>query len=529
MPSNGSRPEYHHYIPQFILRNFSHPYSPLQGGSKSGKRRSKKDPKTGAYPGDAILNIVDLKDDEPRLSESLTKRTFGLLDMYADNSNSNDRRYVETELGKLENRASTIIATIKKALESGQAGVKLPRSERDILRKFLFIMKYRGTAFHRRFHGDEHEHYVADDKEKFIKYMQDNGYTNPVDVWFKSIKAILDLQIDVKRKWIKKLLEEIYPDDAMWFFMHMEMHFLALCTPSEPTDEFILTENCYNVHEGPHSTALNPDTGDYEITAWTSFHEFGLISPKLLLVLRSFLLPNAEEDADQAIKEWRRTMYELSSLSHIDPSTAKSILEDLPLRKPRNSYSQFTGSGLRYLSGEDGSRRQNHTFTFPFFKIGTTHVLKINALLLDNAHLTSTIAYNTKLFLKDSIQYYLQLPAHGFKAVQNQPNDPRLMYLKKLQSILRTLGSTVEAVYKANPSVKDYENLTKEFWDKLREMKGKMTDYLRKRPVDTEFMQLYKRLGKTVSLLLQVNLVQVALPIQYLTILTKRVECGLSE
>jgi hypothetical protein len=162
----------------------------------------------------------------------------------------------------------------------------------------------------------------------------------------------------------KELLGNIYPDDALWFIMHVEWYFLAFCTPCDPVDEFILTENCYNVHEGPNSTVRNPETGEHEVISWTSYHEFSPITPKLMLILRSVLLPNADEDANENIKVWRRKMYEYSRSSHVNSSTARSKLEDLPLKKARNSYSEILPHGIQLLPGEDGSRRSYHQFTF---------------------------------------------------------------------------------------------------------------------------------------------------------------------
>lgn len=487
----GSRPEFHHFIPQFILRNFSHKYSPSPGGSKSTPGRRRKNKKTNIYPGDPVLNIIDLSNETPRISESLVKRTFGLMDMYRDISNATDQYYLEKEIGKLESRVSVIIAGIRKALESGKDGISMRRNERDMLRKFLFIMKYRGQGYHRRFHGDESGNYDEDDKNQFKKYMQEKGYRNPVDVWFKSIKTILELKMDLNGEWMKRLLAEIYPDDAMGFIMHMEWYFLAFCTPNNPNNEFVLTENCYNIHEGPNSTVLNPDTREHDVIAWTSYHEFSPITPKLMLVLRSVLLPNPEEDMNEGIKRWRRRMYVANALLHVNPATANSILEDLPIKKPRNSYSQVSAQGIQFLPGEDGSRRSDHRFTFPFFKISTGHVRKINCLLLENAQLTSTIAFNSKSSLKDLLEYYLQLPAdQGFKVVHGEGGNVRLSYLRKLESVVNTFGSAVNLTYKTVPSVDNMEKLKREALGQLRK---DVLEHLPQQP--TEFMQLYNKIG----------------------------------
>ncbi|KAF2184774.1 hypothetical protein K469DRAFT_708533 [Zopfia rhizophila CBS 207.26] len=196
----GSQPEYHHFIPQFILENFSHKYSFSPCGSKSAPGRGKKNKKTNFYPGDPVLNIIDFKNEVPQFSESPVKRTFGFMDMCRDISNISDYYYLEKEIGKLESWVSVIIAGIRKALESGKSGISILRNERGILRKFVFLMKCWGQGFHGSFHGDESGNHNEDDKDCFKKHMQEKEYQNPVDVWFRSIKTILELKMDLKGK-----------------------------------------------------------------------------------------------------------------------------------------------------------------------------------------------------------------------------------------------------------------------------------------------------------------------------------------
>jgi hypothetical protein len=412
------------------------------------------------------------------------------MDMYRDISNVSDHNILEKRLGKLESRVSTIIAEIKKAFESSRDGFSISRDQKDMLRKFLFIMKYRGPGFHQRFHGDKSGRYVADDADQFKKYMAENGYDNPVDVWFKSITTILDLRFDLQGHWRTELLATIYPDDALWFIMHMEGYYLAFCTPCNTDDEFVLTENCYNVHEGPNSTQLNLETGEHEVTAWSSYHEFASITPRLILILSSCLLSSPEEDMSEHIKRSRRKLLELSSSYHLDPATAISTLEDLPLRKPRNSYSQVLPQGIQLLEGEDGTRRSNHHFTFPFFQINTNQVHKINCVLLDNAHLTSVLAFNSRLSLKNALKFYLQLPTdRGYKVVY-RPTDMKLVYLRKLEHVAKSLGSDIVMSYKEVPCPDEMETARRMSSRQLRKA------WLEDLPGQlTEFMQLYQRLG----------------------------------
>ena len=78
-----------------------------------------------------------------------------------------------------------------------------------------FIMKYRGSGAHKRFYYDSADGYSENDREKLLHYMREKGFARPVDVWFDNIKAILELKMDPNREWMGKLMNRIYPDDAV--------------------------------------------------------------------------------------------------------------------------------------------------------------------------------------------------------------------------------------------------------------------------------------------------------------------------
>ena len=125
-----SQSQFHHFIPQFILKNFSHKYHPPSLKSKSASRSKKKHKKNRIYPGESVLHIIDLENEIPQLCESSVRRTFGLMDMYQDVSNASDHNILEKELSKLESQVSTIIAGIKRAFESSKDGFSMSRDHR---------------------------------------------------------------------------------------------------------------------------------------------------------------------------------------------------------------------------------------------------------------------------------------------------------------------------------------------------------------------------------------------------------------
>lgn len=449
MSSSSQDSQYHHFIPRFILRSFGHIYQGANGAKRPRKGRKGSGEAT-LYPGEQAINIIDISKDVPVLAESPIRKTFGLQDMYRDFTKASDQHYLENKLSQLESDASAIFAKIRKAFDSGDQAVMMTRLERDTLRKFLFVMKYRGMGFHKRFTGSTD--YVENDKETFMKYMNENGFETPRDVWFHCLKAILELKMDMDGKWKKELLTQIYRNDALWFIIHTEMMFMALCTPSSADQEFLLTENCFSVHEGPYEDLECPVSGERKAGIWTSYHEFTPISPRLMIVLRSFLIPNSAEDVNEEVRTFREEWYNKVASMHADPVAAKSILADLPIAKAANSYSSVNADGRLAYNDANWSRQSHDRFYFSFYKIGKRHVNMVNTILLDNAHQSSTICYYSASALIETLKHYLTLPVdEGFKKVNNETDDPKLKYLRKLESVLSTnLGSSTRLVYQCH-------------------------------------------------------------------------------
>lgn len=461
--------QYHHFIPRFILQNFSHPFRPR---STKGKYGSKK----GRRYGEPMLYTIDLIGNGD-VTEAPIAKLFGLTDMYRDFRDAGNQHQLEQKLSVLESQAGRIISKIRKRHEAGEPDVWVTRKERDILRKFLFIMKYRGTGFHKRFQHNTAQEYSADDKERFVKYMGEKGFTRPMDVWFDNISAILDLKMDPDAKWAEELRSRMYPDDAMWAFTHIQAMYLALCTPSNEDDEFLLSENLFSLYEGPTSSFIDAESGEVTEGAYTEWHVFGLISPKLIMVLRSNFLPNLQEDSIEEVKKSREKFYNMSLNMHNDPSKAHSALEDLPVRKANNSYTRIVGGKRIPVRGEDGSPRAYHKFGFPFFRIGSDHVNKINCIILQEAHRVTTLAFYSKAAVLKTLEWYLVLTMENAKSyyskVANGPDYPRLSYLKKLEHAAHSMGSKVSIVYKSRNLNQEPNELSDMLGQKPKEVSEK--------------------------------------------------------
>ncbi|KAL7905656.1 hypothetical protein GGI35DRAFT_460153 [Trichoderma velutinum] len=487
--------EYQHFIPQFILKNYSYPFQCPKAEHK-GRKRCKCKHEKDKFPGDLVVNCVDLTPPRFRLETYSVKRIFGVENMYNDpaKTTSEEQRRIETMFGKMESQASTIFRRIVKNHEAGDAAVTLTRIERDLIRKFLFLLKYRGSGFHQRFYHDKPEDYCSNDREILLEYMEEHGLSTPRDVWYHNLETIMNLKMDSDRKWIRELPRKMFPDDAHWFISHCEMYYMAICTPSELTNEFILTDSCYNVFEGPNTfttDATGQVTGGYH----SGFHQFAPISPRLIIVLRCFALPNPEEDYDWKVRQARHDAL-WSSFQNVYGPGWKSMLEDLPIKKCRNNYTQIINGEVHPLAGYDGTFRPTDEFRFTYYPIRNDHVSIINNIFLDNAYSSTTIAYRNQENIKHILESYVGGPCDSHKIVCGDDSKIRYSFLRGLETLAKLLGSQKSLVWrtlKVHPTTSAQTPTNKHL--QLR----RVVQRLQKGPPHDDpvaiFLELYKKLG----------------------------------
>lgn len=343
MPSQH-RPQMQHFIPRFILRQFAPtdqpPASPsTYQGEKNGKRKNRKTRR------DFLLNKLDLS--QSALTQRPVSTEYALADMYRDPGFDENPNHLERKLGDLEGQASNILHRACDAF-SQNSTLKLRRYEKDTLRKFLFLMKYRNTGFFHRYNHDRVETYSAGDRDIMEGYMRVKGFTKPRDVWFDNLRGLLDLEMDAERLWIQKIQAQVYPDDAKLFILHVEGNFLAFCKPGACEEEFLLTENSYCVFEGPSNPTLNLLSGDVAPGIYTEYHNFAPISQRLIIVLQSvFLRPLAGDGVPQQLQTLWKDIGSAMRASHLYPDSAGSILQDIPIQKCGVSYMSTKDSNLK--------------------------------------------------------------------------------------------------------------------------------------------------------------------------------------
>ncbi|TFB00214.1 hypothetical protein CCMA1212_007819 [Trichoderma ghanense] len=421
------KPEYQHFIPQFLLRNFSHKYVPPDG-AKAGKPK-KRTKKNRMYPGDDVINSLCLS-DEYHIDECLVRRVCGMENMYVDKTKpAKEQGNLEKKFGVLENRASCVYREVIKAYEDGESHIWLKREDEDILRKFIFLLAYRGEQYRKKYNFDSIQDYDEDDKDSLQAYMTKHGFTRPISVWLHGLETIIDLNMDTRGRWKARISESVYSNIAKTFVSHIEGMYMAICTPANPDEEFVLTDNCYNVGEGPATPYYDESVGN-RIIMWPRFHRFAPISPRLLLVLRRNILPEPNENID--------SLY---------GSAPKSILEDLPIRKATANYRNFAQGTHVIWDNSDRSwpLAMDDYFCFTIFKLPTRHVRIMNGLLIDDAFHGSRIVFNRKDAFIDLMEWYLTELCEVGKSLKGEHAAAQLAYLKGLSQFMLRAGRAVVA------------------------------------------------------------------------------------
>lgn len=449
---SSANKEYQHFIPQFLLKNYSHPFVCPQAKGPSKKCKKHKHEK-GKYPGDPVVNNLCLTSEPYTLEETPVARMFGQVNMYEYMTTSSDKehRRIEEMFGGIERETSRIFHRIKTAFEKGQPDICLSRTDRNLMRKFFFLLKYRGSSFYQRFHHSDLESYNSIDKKLLQGYMEMRGFKTPLDVWFHNLETIMKLDLGTDSTWEGTIWDRMFHADADWLISHIDSFYLTICTPANPDEEFILSDNSYNIFEGPNMFMEDVDTGEQACSGHASFHEFAPLSPRLIFVLRSIYLPVPEEDKIQSLREWRELMRKEVYDCLSGPGT-ESMLQDLPVTKARNSYSDIVNGVVVPKPSWSGQHCKDDKFFFKFFPLETRHVRMINGVLLDRCSSCSRIAFGSQEAFLNTLDWWLADHCTAGKIFQGAIDQDRLKYLINLRDFMETMGWDKTLVYMRIPA-----------------------------------------------------------------------------
>lgn len=267
---------------------------------------------------------------------------------------------IEAALGKkLEQPVSKIIESIEKDFIDGKTATVVARPQKDLLRKFIFIMAYRNRKFYQRFGGEEDD-YDSNDRAELLAYMHEKGFSKPKDVWLNNIRAFIDVDLQKEDEcWKGWLMDRAYPSDAGWFWKNMTNSYLCFCTPKDIDEEFVLTQNAYGIFEGP-----------CDHRSWTDWHTFAPVNHRLVIISRSQYLggiPNIPSRLAKAFAEVQRNVVKAVTSLYEDSAEAHSWLADLPVSRPIPSYMTLRSSPDNDLLSH--KLAPEDTFTFRFFAL----------------------------------------------------------------------------------------------------------------------------------------------------------------
>ena len=490
--------QYHHFIPRFLLRNFAVFKNPGKITPKTSRNKKQR------APAPTRLNLLNL--ETGALEQADVAHTFGFVDLYRDFDASEPEQHdLEKRLSRLESDASEIFRKAKRMQEEGKREFQLTRGEKDLLRRFIFIMLYRNRIMAGRYEKSAAD-YDCDDRDEMITYMKAKGFARPKNVYFSNIRAFIDVDLSTEwQVWYSEISRRAYPSDARWFFKNMQMSYIAFCTPQIEADEFLMTQNVYSIFEGPNSGG-----------PWTDYHIFAPVSPKLMIITRSCLLQDGvdeDEPSRQERLEWNKSV-------HINPDLAGSCLEDLPIAKARNNYSHVVNGKTVPLPTK--LSRDKHIFHFRFFPLETRHVQRINAILFEEVPGTIALVYKSPNSLCRALEFYLIDDSLGFKQIYRPPStdlgdshdvrdklglslgkwreDEGIAYLQLLERIAQILGSTVTARYKVHdfsqaPGGPKMGPEFKEFVQQFNGMMGSHEEPQSEQDMKPHLLKIYKKFG----------------------------------
>ncbi|KAJ3267824.1 hypothetical protein HDV01_003951 [Terramyces sp. JEL0728] len=215
--------QYHHYIPVFMLRNFSNELRP-------------KKKKQNQYIN--TFSLIEKKFHTPNI-----KRIYGIVNMYANVTNKEDIMVVEKLWSKRENLFARWIYEIKtkesvSQIRDGEARFKL----------FLFAMKYRTKEYRGPYLNKYDGSYF---NEVVHEFMVATNLRKKIDVWLLNMNELLTGGSNLSENVLNTINE-------------MPLYHLAIWEAGE-RDEFIISDTSCGICSG----------GNY----------FHVISPKLAIVL----------------------------------------------------------------------------------------------------------------------------------------------------------------------------------------------------------------------------------------------------
>jgi hypothetical protein len=350
------------------------------------------------------INSYDIPSDTLHLGTTDLGRTFGIMDMYKDDSDLSDVHRVEKAFSKLESAAALVIEKMCTAEARGRASVVLVRSELNTLRKFLFLVHYRNGGHAQQFLESRFDVQTAAMVET---YRLQHGLRDSREVWLRNVALLLEdehweVRDDKRLLWTTR---EDYKFDA-------EQKQLGIYR-APPGVEFVLTGNGLGLWEGTFTPAMvlamHPRGADQGRTHfdWTTVFA---VSPRVVVVLRSVLLTREammlKQGATAAEASAHLRMFANPSYFADLPRTLAETRYCPPLPPDVRSFADYENTAdmpadvrkkcddwveRQQLGGVHVSSRVRDVFEFAIDTLTTDQAERVNVLML--THCRQTISF----------------------------------------------------------------------------------------------------------------------------------------
>ncbi|KAF9450069.1 hypothetical protein P691DRAFT_702021 [Macrolepiota fuliginosa MF-IS2] len=416
MPPNtqaksGPKTQYQHYIPRFILRKFLEE----QGPARTSKQRSKdnwKAKKIGVET--ELINVYDLPTKSFQ-SVSISK-SFGGVNIYTDIGNGINSQHVEGKLSRLENEAAQVITAIQDA--RGQGTFVLTRHSLEILRKFVYIMHFRKPIIQDMYFNTGPEDPLRD---WIQRYKQIHNLQTPEDMWLHSLAYILETPHPMlvakgeeirsrygEQKFWEMLQTKVDPELDNWFaqdYSSLANAYYFGVWEAASGCEFITGNNSFGLWEGIQKIGAD-------------IHRLHVISPRLILVLRSITFRMFEDEASKFVH--------------------KSALAEIPLPGAETKYHGHPGgfTSEKALSHYRSTpAAQKDIFTYKITKLTAAQTREVNEVILVNVRdEDGSIVFLSKEYMLGAVHNHIASPE-----IPIQHTDPHGRYSPLYHALLRSL------------------------------------------------------------------------------------------
>ncbi|KAI0726386.1 hypothetical protein C8Q72DRAFT_531221 [Fomitopsis betulina] len=398
------REQFQHYVPRFVIRGWLQEVKTVANPRRKSKARRRKGRPPREYK-EELINTYNIDSKSLHMRTTDLGKTFGVVDLYKDDTDPTDVDHIEKAFSKLESSAARVFQVLDDAEKRGRSSVQLDHSQLNCLRKFLFLLHYRNGTHASQFIEGVFDPLTESMVEDYrIKYNLPDARA----VWLRNLALLLE-----DEHWKAPTDERLTWTTRMDYKYAIDMQLALYRAPSGT--EFVLTENGLGLEEGADSAMLF--LGGHHSGYLTLTQSFP-ITPKLVIFLRSTLLTREAVMIQSGVSpaEAQRLTYGALGLGnasyfHDFPTTlAKTtyipaLPEDMSswrfkmTPESQKKIDDFQQRSL--LNGEPLHARLRDQFVFAIDNLTQDQAERVNVLRL--THCKETISFMTPAALLNSI------------------------------------------------------------------------------------------------------------------------------